>query len=321
MINTNIDKKNVLIYNKKDSFHYKLTPKTNETIIPSYSDTMFTAMFNNTNRIKHPSNLISILFGFDKEQVYQNIELIKNKINIDNINDSKKTVDFVCKLDKKFINIEMNNFSSSKGSIERNLSYAFDLYKSSMKSGRRRYKYTYVYQVNFCNFSYKGNNNFIEEYYIQTKEGKMLTDKIIFIFIYLPKLKNICYNKDAKSLNELERYLSLLVETNIEKAWRIAKGNKEMEDYLKEAIETSSDEEIIGLYDKELHEERLKNTLIEETREEGFNAGLEEGLEQGLQQGSLGKSEEIAKKMLLKNMTKEEISEITGLSQKEIDNL
>ncbi len=310
------NKEDVLIYQTKDSFHYELEDLTEDTMISSISDTMFMAMFNNTNRIKCPANLLSAIYGLDKKKVYKNIKLIKNKMNLDNIHDSKKTVDFVCEIGKKIYNIEMNNFDSSKGSIERNLSYAFDLYKSSMKSGDDKYHYNYTIQTNLCNYSYKGNDNLIDVFFIQN-EKYILTDKLIFVFIYLPKLKKLCYNKDIKDLNELEKYLSLLVETNIKKALEIAKGDKDMEEFVNEAIDASSDNEIIGLYDKELHEKRLKNTLIEETREEGFNAGLEQGLEQG----SLSEKKEIAKSMLKNGIDIDIIVKCTGLSKNEIENL
>ena len=47
----------------------------------------------------------------------------------------------------------------------------------------------------------------------------------------------------------------------------------------------------------------------------------QKGLQKGLTTGSINKSIEIAKKMLEKNMSIEEIMEITSLSQQEIEKL
>ena len=46
---------------------------------------MFSAMFNNTSRIKYSAYFISLLFNLDQDKVLNNIELVKNKINIINI--------------------------------------------------------------------------------------------------------------------------------------------------------------------------------------------------------------------------------------------
>ena len=55
--------------------------------------------------------------------------------------------------------------------------------------------------------------------------------------------------------------------------------------------------------------------------EEGLAEGREQGKEEGLQQGIKQSKIEIAKKSLEKNLPLETISEITGLSIKEIQDL
>ena len=56
---------------------------------------------------------------------------------------------------------------------------------------------------------------------------------------------------------------------------------------------------------------------LAEGREQGKEEGLQQGLEQGIKQSKI----EIAKKSLEKNLPLETISEITGLSIKEIQEL
>ena len=55
--------------------------------------------------------------------------------------------------------------------------------------------------------------------------------------------------------------------------------------------------------------------------EQGIEQGIERGIEQGIEQGENNKSIEIAKNMLNKNMNINIISEVTGLSKEEIENL
>ena len=67
--------------------------------------------------------------------------------------------------------------------------------------------------------------------------------------------------------------------------------------------------DIVGLYDKELHEEKLRITELEEAREKGIEIGTKRSIL------------ETAKNMLKDNLDIEMISKYTGLSEEEINNL
>ena len=60
-----------------------------------------------------------------------------------------------------------------------------------------------------------------------------------------------------------------------------------------------------------------KEEGLQQGREQGLQQGLQQGLEQGIKQSKI----ETAKKSLEKNLPLETISEITGLSIKEIQDL
>ena len=78
-----------------------------------------------------------------------------------------------------------------------------------------------------------------------------------------------------------------------------------MEEYVKESKKTSTKEEVIGLYDKELYDEAMEYHRIRHAREEGMQK----------------EKIEIAKNMLEKNIEIDLISSCTGLSIKEIESL
>ena len=86
-----------------------------------------------------------------------------------------------------------------------------------------------------------------------------------------------------------------------------------MEDYVKESIKASQDEEVIGLYDKELHLEKLRLSELKEAREKGIEQGIEKGIEQ--------EKIEIVKNMLKDEVDISVISKYTGLSKEEIEKL
>ena len=62
-------------------------------------------------------------------------------------------------------------------------------------------------------------------------------------------------------------------------------------------------------------------TAIDEAREEGLVQGLEQGLEKGLEQGRNEERLQLIRKIVSRGMTPELISEMTGLSIKEIETL
>ena len=94
-----------------------------------------------------------------------------------------------------------------------------------------------------------------------------------------------------------------------------------MEEYVKESIKASQDEEVIGLYDKELHLEKLRLSELKEAREKGIEQGIEKGIEQGIEKGIEQEKIEIVKNMLKDEVDISVISKYTGLSKEEIERL
>ena len=94
-----------------------------------------------------------------------------------------------------------------------------------------------------------------------------------------------------------------------------------MEEYVKESIKASQDEEVIGLYDKELHLEKLRLSDLKEAREKGIEQGIEKGIEQGIEKGIEQEKIEIAKELLNNNVSLDIIMKSTGLSKEEIEKL
>ena len=75
--------------------------------------------------------------------------------------------------------------------------------------------------------------------------------------------------------------------------------------------------EFIDEYDYENVQRKLMNS----NRNEGYNEGLEVGLNQGMSLGISKGVKQIAKIMLSKNIDTKTISELTSLTEDEIDEL
>ena len=286
----------------------KSTELKEDDIIPIVSDVMFKTMLGNESKKKYVSYFLSLILEKDYKKIYDNILFLKNELDKNKYNDTRKTVDLIVKIDGVIYNIEMNN-NYQKTYIERNIEYITELYKSSRKIGEG-YKYEYTYQININNFTFKDREKTSEVFMIRNEEKEVLTDKIKIMHLYLPKILNKYYNKEK--LSELEKLMLVFNLTNKNELNDIIGENKIMEEYKKEALDASHSEEVIGLYDKELEDEFLKRATYQE--------GIEKGIEQGIEQGENKKSIEIAKIMLDKNMDISLISEITKLSKEEIEN-
>ena len=112
-----------------------------------------------------------------------------------------------------------------------------------------------------------------------------------------------------KSLSEEEKYILALVEMDLDKLNDLG-GENIMDEYVKEAEEVSFEGGVGEAYDKEW-------ALRDQGYRDGLSQGKAEGKAEGFSQGKV----EIAKNMLAKNMEIELISEITSLTEDEINSL
>ena len=126
--------------------------------------------------------------------------------------------------------------------------------------------------------------------------------------IDLKSVDEIDYNK-----NEINKMLMIFKDCDYEKL----RGDEIMDEALDELERISSDTKIIGLYDKEKVEKKILNTRLRGAKEEGLEEGKKEGLEEGKKEGK----KDIARKMLKRNMSIEDIKELTGLTLEELEKL
>ena len=281
--------------------------------IPIISDTMFKTMINNTDRKQYASLLISIVLNKDYKEIYDNIEFIKGTLDKEREIEKGREVDFICKVDNEYVGIEMNN-NFSKSALERNISYCMDIYKSNLRRGES-YSFNHVLQININNFFFKGNDQGEEEYSLKNNKGELLTDKIKIFNIYLPLIRKKYYN--GEELSDLEKLMLVFNEEDNEKLSKVYEGESIMEEYVKDAKRASMEDDVVGLYDKELHEEKLRITELEEAREKGIETGMAAGIAKGKKESIL----ETAKKLLKEKVDIDIISKCTGLTKEEINNL
>ena len=162
----------------------------------------------------------------------------------------------------------------------------------------------------------------------------VLSDRLNFIMLQLP-----CIEKDDIEECELfyEKLLYLLV--------KMKEGMKTIEELKTEVYQHGLNEHIREVFlgvledadvaslppkEREIYDRRLKryrdnhaclDYAIEKGIKQGIEKGIAQGIEQGIEQGMSEKAYEIARKMKKKEMDYGSISDLTGLSIEDIENL
>ena len=259
------------------------------------SDSMMKTMFQNEERIKYSVKLLSYFLDISYEELLKNTILVKNELDKKNEPLKSRRADYVANINGSIINIEVNN-NGSLETLERNMEYAHRLYASKVKrkNNNKKDNYQQIIQLNINNFSFIGNDNVVDIYFIQNDNLIKLSDKLIFIQIYIPNLLRKWYTIGTQNLKEVERYLLGLVLRDKKQSLEVGKGIKIMEEYVEDASLASLDDDLLEAYDKEW---ALKDL--------GKQIGLEEGKQIGL--------EEAANKMKEKGIDLTTIKEITGI--------
>ena len=273
------------------------------------SDSMMKTMFQNEERIKYSVKLLSYFLDISYEELLKNTVLVKNELDKKNEPLKNRRADYVANIKGSISNIEVNN-NGSLETLERNMEYAHRLYASKVKrkNNNKKDNYQQIIQLNINNFSFIGNDNVVDIYFIQNDNLIKLSDKLIFIQIYIPNLLRKWYTIGTQNLKEVERYLLGLVLRDKKESLEVGKGIKIMEEYVEDASLASLDDDLLEAYDKEL---ALKDL--------GKQIGIEEGKQIGLEEGK----NEIATKMKEKGIDLDLIKDITGidLNEKQENNI
>ena len=276
------------------------------------SDTMLKAMFQNENRIKYSAKFLSYFIDVEYEDILNNICLAKNELDKNNENNKGERCDYVALLSDTSLNIEVNN-NSSLEVLERNMEYAHRLYSKKIRRGEENYQYTQVIQFNLNNFAFKGNDKIVDIYTVTNDDNIGLSNKLIFVQIYVPNLRKKWYTKGMKSLSEEEKYILALVEMDLDKLNDLG-GENIMDEYVKEAEEVSFEGGVGEAYDKEW-------ALRDQGYRDGLSQGKAEGKIEGFSQGKIENKKEIAKNMLNEGIDINIIIKCTGLTNEDINAL
>lgn len=284
---------------------------------------MFKAVFSNNKIIL--SKLVESILDYykvdidikDKEIIIKN-----NELPISSYQDYQLICDYIIKLDDNTdLNIEINR-SNYIGLVERNLTYSFKIFYEHFKTSdnyKEFNKYT-LFQVNFNNYP-NYNNKTINRYYIINVDDfrDKLTNNFNIMNIDIAKCYDLVYNKaNLEGVSDLEKWSGIIACNYLEDINSILESGllsmKEKEKFLNDIKDKAKDKDVL----ESIKFEDSLDYRFEMVEEDAFERGTINGIEQGIEQGTEKTKIEIIKSILKKNMSYQDISDITGKSISDI---
>ena len=238
-------------------------------------------------------------------------ELYNNEINSGNKARDYR-LDILLKKDNDFIIIEMNK-NADKRTLLKARKYLYAVAGGGLVEGED-FKKMHTILINFNNSKYKNDKEAISVGYdlINEKYNDVIDDIKVYD-IYLESLENVRYNGS----NEKETYLAMFRAESFEEMRNIANGNKEALKVVEELERLSENDEFRVLYNAE----KMRRKEINSARLDGYDDGYGNGYEIGITKGKEDEKIAIAKNFLKNGVSPDIVSESTGLSVEELEEL
>ena len=275
-------------------------------IIPMIYDKAFKSILTSKEVRSYLIDIIADVIKIDKEEIRKNIVFKQNEHNLLGINEKRKTSDLIVEISYGVINLEMNKDWYDE-LFDRNHEYISKIRENILKEEKRYNKLKKVIQINFDNFNIYKTEEIILKFEMMNEEKIREKVNIESYHVILPNARKKYYNEGIR--NALVERLVIMTMEKEKELEELIESNMELKPVGEKIIEISKDEELQGIYDRQEHERMVRNSIMATKLEDSYHKGVNKGIK------------ESAKKMKLKNISIEDIIDITGLSKEEIDAL
>ena len=276
------------------------------------NDRAFKEVFLNPNN----SDLLKALLEFILKIKIDKLEVKKTELLSGNVNIKDKRVDAIVHTGNKKIEIEIN--SQNKNYLHtRSTAYICNIYQSNASVGDIYNEDTDIIQVNLT-WGLGKNNEEMKIYKIMNEKGELYVKNFIIYEINMDYYDKIWYSKNE---DEIKKNLYMIMLDLDKKELENMPKDKIVDKYITNVTIVNDDPEFQKYMSEEEDKRKIQNSLLSEAKEEGISQGYTSGINDGISKGKNKKSIEIDKNMLKKNMSIEDISDITGLSIEEINKL
>ena len=268
--------------------------------IPLLSDTAAKFLIKDENYRWFYEEIIKYKTGINLE----GYKLIDNELNTGNKVKDYRT-DLIFEKGKKLVNLELNQYVH-RYTLAKNRYYALSLAGNGYLAGED-YVYKNVTQINLNNkIIHDGSKEESKlEYELQDQKYNLVLKEVKILEIYLLNYKGIVYNKT----NKYDTYISMLTAETFEEMEKIVGDLEEGRKIMDKLKELGLDDKYGALYDAEV------------VHKKEINSARREGKIEGKIEGKREMTASIAKSMLEKEIDIPLISELTGLSKKQIARL
>ena len=282
------------------------TELTNESLL---NDMLFKESLSDPHNRNFLIRLLSLVTDFKEDylkeqQLDVNFEKIIDKTKL---NDKSFRADIIIKFDHYIINLESYT-SFNNLALDKSLSYVMRIFSTQLDRGQSYDILESVIQINFItNDNSNMGNNLVNTYKLANVEYpyNILSDKFIIKLINVDKIPEKSYTKDEE---ELLKVLNFIKAKNYEERKEVAKGDELLKDFNEWLDKYMHNEETLEYY---------HNWDLAIAKEAGFSEGKTAGFNEGEKSSKL----EIAKKMISKDVSLEDIIAFTGLTEKEVESL
>ena len=272
------------------------------------NDRAFKEVFLNPNN----SDLLKALLEFILKIKIDKLEIKKTELLSGNVNIKDKRVDAIVHTGNKKIEIEIN--SQNKDYLHtRSTAYICNIYQSNASVVDTYNEDTDIIQVNLT-WGLGRNNDEMKIYKIMNEKGELYVKNFIIYEINMDYYDKIWYSKNEEEIKKNQYMIMLDLD---KKELKNMPKDKIVDKYITNVTIVNDDPEFQKYMSEEEDKRKIQNSLLSEAKENGYTSGINDGISKGENKKSI----EIAKNMLKKNMSIEDISDITGLSIEEINKL
>ena len=258
------------------------------------------------------SDLLKALLEFILKIKIDKLEIKKTELLSGNVNIKDKRVDAIVHTGNKKIEIEIN--SQNKDYLHtRSTAYICNIYQSNASVGDTYNEDTDIIQVNLT-WGLGKNNDEMKIYKIMNEKGELYVKNFIIYEINMDYYDKIWYSKNEDEIKKNQYMIMLDLD---KKELKNMPKDKIVDKYITNVTIVNDDPEFQKYMSEEEDKKKIQNSLLSEAKEEGISQGIEQGYTSGINDGI----KQTAKSMLNKNMSIEDISDITGLSIEEINKL
>ena len=295
------------------------------------ADPIFKILFTDESKEAHEALTCFLTDIIGKEVT--DVVLQPNELSGESTTDKQAEFDINCKIQGKIVNIEMQGRNENDDYGKRTEYHVAHLLNHYTPKGTEWMDVPQVYQISVLNFIFdKTEENCLNHYMLQTKNCHTISETMNVIFLELPKVENL--EDDINSLTVAQMWGKFFLYGSVTDKQEFVKALSARNWGIEMAVtvlKNVSQDEINWYHESRywmhVSDEKTRNRAatergLAEGRAKGLAEGRAKGLEQGLKQGRSEQAIETAQKLLkMKNITKEQISEATGLSVKQIEEL